>query len=206
MMKTTLRVAAGMLFLQLTPSAQLALAQGYVNGGIHFPKQDAAPPPTGPYAVAPAGRTTGWNAGGGVYLNRAIAIDGAWARTGVMRSVQMPRGDQLALDLRDNFISIGVRGRLPEAPHLTIEPVAGFLVLVREDWSQQVQGGYPRRKSVETGYGVSFGMDARIGSRRIGLVPTLRVYSTNAEGSNSPYPGGARHLTIAPGVGIQVNF
>lgn len=181
-------------------------AEGYLTGGIHFPKQNAAPPPTSPYAVAPSGRTTGWTAGGGVYLNRAIAIDAAWTRTGIMNSIQAPRSrETYALDLRDNFVSVGARGRVPAAPHLSIEPVAGFVVVMREHWSQQ-QGGYPRVGSVEEGYGLGVGVDARIGSERIGLVPTFRVYFTNGNVSASVYPGGASHVTIAPGVGMQVNF
>ena len=186
--------------------SESARAQGYLTGGIHFPKQDAAPPPTSPYAVAPSGRTTGWFAGGGVYLVPAIAVDVAWARTGVMSSVQTPRFNQtLALDLRDNFISLGARVRVPAAPHFTVEPVAGFVILVRENWSQQ-QGGYPRLKNVAQGYGLSFGVDARIGSPQVGIVPTLRIYVTNRNVTSSVYPGGAERLTIAPGVGMQVNF
>jgi hypothetical protein len=183
-----------------------AYAEGYLSGGIHFPKQDAAPRPTSPYPVAPSGRTTGWTAGGGVYLNSAMAIDVAWARTGVMGSVQTPRSrNTFAFDLRDNFVSVGARGRIRAASHLTIEPAAGFVVLVREHWSQQ-QGGYPRVKGAEEGYGLSVGVDARIGSQRIGLVPTFRVYLTNGDVSARVYSGGAEHVTIAPGLGMQMNF
>ena len=149
--------------------SESARAEGYLTGGIHFPKQDAAPPPVSPYAVAPSGRTTGWFAGGGVYLVPAIAVDVVWARTGVMSSVQTPRFNQtFALDLRDNFISLGARVRVPAAPHFTLEPVGGFVILVREHWLQQ-QGGYPRLKNVARGYGLSVGIDARIG--RLGLSP-----------------------------------
>ena len=123
-----------------------------------------------------------------------------------MSSVQTPRFNQtLALDLRDNFISLGARGRVPAAPHFTVEPVAGFVILVRENWSQQ-QGGYPRMKNVAHGYGLSFGVDARIGSSQIGIVPTFRLYVTNRSVNGSVYPGGAARVTIAPGVGMQLNF
>jgi hypothetical protein len=200
------RVLFALLVIAVWPWTGSARAQGYLTGGIHFPKQAAAPPPSSPHAVAPSGRTTGWFAGGGIYLIPAIAVDVAWARTGVMSSIQTPRFNQtLALEVRDTFISLGARARMPAATHLTIEPVAGVVILRRENWSQQ-QGGYPRIESVAQGYGLSFGADARIGSPQVGLVPTLRIYVTNRSVNESVYPGGAERLTIAPGVGLQVNF
>ena len=200
------RVSIALLVVAVWTWTESARAQGYLTGGIHFPKQDAAPPPSSPHAIAPSGRTTAWFAGGGVYLIPAMAVDVAWARTGVMSSVQTPRFNQtLALEVRDTFISLGARARVPAAPHFTVEPVAGFVILRRENWSQQ-QGGYQRIKSAAQGYGLSFGVDARIGSPQVGLVPTLRIYVTNRSVNESVYPGGAERLTIAPGVGIQVNF
>jgi hypothetical protein len=83
--------------------------------------------------------------------------------------------------------------------------VAGFVILLRENWSQQ-EGGFPRRKNVAKGYGLSFGVEARIGSPQVGFVPTLRIYVTNRSVTSSVYPGGAELLTIAPGIGMQVNF
>jgi hypothetical protein len=132
------RIALRMNAKRIQKRDPLKALAGAGGGGIHFPKQDAAPPPTSPYAVAPNGRTTGWFAGGGVYLIPAIAVDVAWARTGVMSSVQTPRFNQtFALDLRDNFISLGARVRVPAAPHFTLEPVGGLVILLRENWSQQ---------------------------------------------------------------------
>jgi hypothetical protein len=200
------RVLIALVVITAGTWSESARAQGYLTGGIHFPKQDAAPPPTSPYVVAPSGQTTGWFAGGGVYLIPAIAVDVAWARTGVMSSVQTPRFNQtVALDLRDNFILLGARARIPAGPHFTVEPVGGFVILLRENWSQQA-GGFPRRKNVAKGYGLSFGVDARIGSPQVGVVPTLRIYVTNRNVNASEYPGGAERVTIAPGIGMQVNF
>ena len=52
----------------------------------------------------------------------------------------------------------------------------------------------------------SFGVDARIGSTQVGIVPTLRIYVTkNRSVNETVYPGGgAERLTIAPGVGVQM--
>jgi hypothetical protein len=200
------RVLIALVVMAVWAWTESARAQGYLTGGIHFPKQDAAPPPVSPYAVAPSGRTTGWFAGGGVYLMPAIAIDVAWVRTGVMSSVQTPRFNQtFALDLRDNFVSLGARARIPAAPHFTLEPVGGFVILLREHWSQQA-GGFARLKDTAKGYGLSFGVDARIGSPQVGVVPTLRIYVTNRDVTSTVYPGGAERLTIAPGISVQVNF
>jgi hypothetical protein len=185
------RVLIALILIAGWTCTESARAQGYVTGGVHFPKQDAAPPPSSPHAIAPSGRTTGWFAGGGVYLVPAIAIDVAWARTGVMSSVQTPRFNQtLALEVRDSFISLGARARVPVATHFSVEPVAGFVILRHENWLQQ-QGGYPRIKNVAQGYGLSFGVDARIGSPHVGIVPTLRIYVTNRGVNESVYPGGA---------------
>ena len=188
------------------PWSESARAQGYLTGGIHFPKQDAAPPPVSPYAVAPSGRTTGWFVGGGVYLIPALAIDVAWARTGVIRARFRRRGPVKSRSISETTSSPWVHApALPIAPHLTVEPVGGFVILLREH-SFQEQGGYPRLKNVAEGYGLSFGVDARIGSPQVGVVPALRIYVTNRNVSSSVYPGGAERLTIAPGVGMQVNF
>jgi hypothetical protein len=127
-----------------------------------------------------------------MYLNNSSAVDVAWTRTGIMGSIRAPRpGQTFALDLRDNFVTVGARCRVPAASHVTIEPVAGFVVVVREHWSQQ-QGGYPRIKNVEDEYGVCFGVDARIGSRRVGLVPTFRVYVMNGDVRYMCIQGGPR--------------
>ena len=191
--------------LTILATAQPALAEGYVVGGIHFPERPDVMHRIGPYAVAPNGQTVAWLAGAGIYLPGSfIALDFAWARTGVMSSAHTSAlGRRANLDFRDNFVSFGVRVRLRTGSYVNVEPVVAFVLARGEHWSQE-DGGYPRLKNITTRGGAAFGADARIGSPRVGVVPGFRFYWT--EKLSTTYPGGSRALTTSPSVAVQVNF
>ena len=111
---------------------------------------------------------------------------------------------RIAQDLRDNFLTFGARGRVRASSFVSIEPVGGFLVAIREHWSQQ-EGGYPRLKDSTRAFGFSLGLEGRIGSPRVGIVPGFRFFWITKDASTN-YPGGSSQLTIAPSGSVQVNF
>jgi hypothetical protein len=189
-------------------TATTASAEVYLFGGIQFPHRSEVTERIGPshYSVPPSGQTIGWVVGGGTYLGEnRLALDFSWAQTGVMQAVQPNAfSTSTTLELREHFLSLGIRGRLPLGSHISAEPVGSFLFTIGEHWFQQ-SGGFPRLKDTTTRPGVGFGADVRIGSSRVAVAPGLH-FAFTAKHEGSVYPGGSTRLAVVPRGSVQFNF
>jgi hypothetical protein len=209
--------------------AQTSAGTVYVEGGAIFPYQSgAADEQSVTYVTAPGGLTFGWAIGGGVQVGRRASIHAELASTGSMTAREPSRyGMVFNEERRDRFLSIGLRLALPVSAVVHLEPFAGIVATFPEAWSQVDYvpiGALPPpppaprvSHDLETSLGPAFGLDARIGSRAVSVVPSFRLLRTAVSSGryddtsppveiSSIYPGGYPEWTVRPGVSVRLRF
>jgi hypothetical protein len=172
------------------------------------------------YVTAPGGTTAGWTVGGGVFVARHLSVEGEWAWSGVMTAREPARyGMTYIEERRDRMLGGMVRIHIRPAGGIDIEPVAGVAAVAHDRWSttetsrpwlppdQAVEVGPRVRYDTVTGAAFIGGVDLRIGSGRVAVVPGFRVRAvTRGEDLVAYYPGGFPRWTIGAGVGVRVGF
>jgi hypothetical protein len=185
-------------------------------GGVGFsthPKYAGSSQP--PELKSPDGRTQAFMGGGGVFLNRKVAIDIGVFRNGSLGARQSVRyGRIINHELRKNFITTGARFRLPVTRRVQVEPVTAFLLTIHEGvWQEEcctLFPGQPVRVSqrLRTAFpispGFAGGIDVPIGNERIAFVPSFRVFFTHRNFDN--YTWKYVRLTWAPHFGVRLGF
>jgi hypothetical protein len=121
----------------------------------------------------------GWLVGGGVFLTPQLSVEVEASRTGVMRARQQGRHDTSEVSSRqDWFVSLGLKAHPWRSSSVRVEPIAGFALVGDEGTFSSFRGdrrGYFPRAWVP---GVMFGLDVRIGGRRVAITPGLRFAFT----------------------------
>lgn len=230
----TLRVAAAALLAlsyAAASSAQPDAGPVYIEGGVIAPYQSGAQGEESvTYVTAPGGVTPGWTAGGGVYLVRRVSVHAEFASTGSMTAREPSRyGMTFNEERRDRFLTLGFRLGVPLARSFDLEPFVGIAFTFPAAWSQveytslgtlPVRPPEPRvTHRLDTGIGPAFGIDARLGSARVALVPSVRLLRTavsNGRYGDAPsspsveiesiYPGGYPEWTLRAGAAVRVRF
>lgn len=165
--------------------------------------------------TSPAGRTSAMMASGGVFLTRRLAFDIGFARAGVLKNRQGTRyGRTINDELRKNFVTAGVRFRIPVARVIHVEPVTAFLLTLHERVTQdecctmfpgQRYTVGPRvRAPFPLSPGFASGVDVPVGNERVAFVPSLRLFFTL--GNVGSYNGLYARLTWVPSFGIRLGF
>ncbi|MFN7982379.1 MAG: hypothetical protein U0Q11_11015 [Vicinamibacterales bacterium] len=221
-----LAIASGVLLLTASLAhAQRATERGYLVGGISVDHQSGA---TGEvqelYITAPGGWTTGWTLGAGVHAGEHVSIEGEVSATGVMKAREPSRYDiTYDEERRDLFVSALLRMRPSRGSRVAFEPVAGASLVTHQAWSQNEYARYtgtlpvtvtvdPRQsRDLPMSLALTGGLDARIGARRLAVMPSFRVrrriHRLNGENDFEWwYPGGMPSTTVSVGVLLRVAF
>jgi hypothetical protein len=223
-----MRAAAGWIvaMVMALAAASGALAQEragavYVLGGVTMTHQDGARDGESQiYVTAPGGTTAGWTVGGGVFVARHLSVEGEWAWSGVMAAREPARyGMTYIEERRDRMLGVMIRIHTRPAGGIDVEPVAGVAAVAHDRWSttetsrpwlppdQAVEVGPRIRYGAVTGAAFAGGVDVRIGSGCVAVVPGFRVRAvTRGEDLVAYYPGGFPRWTIGVGVGVRVGF
>jgi len=193
----------------------------YVLGGVTMTHQGGALDGESQiYVTAPGGTTAGWTLGGGVFMARHLSVEGEWAWSGVMTAREPARyGMTYVEERRDRMIGVMVRFHTRPAGGIDIEPVAGVAAVAHDRWStteinrpwlppdQAVDVGLRVRYDTVTGAAFVGGVDLRIGSGHVAVVPGFRVRAvTRGEDLIAFYPGGFPQWTVGGGVTARVSF
>ena len=193
----------------------------YVFGGVTITHQGGANDEESQlYVTAPGGTTAGWTVGGGVFVARHLSVEGEWAWSGVMTAREPARyGMTYIEERRDRMLGGMVRIHIRPAGGIDIEPVAGVSAVAHDRWSttetnrpwlppdQAVEVGPRVRYDTVTGSAFIGGVDLRIGSGRVAVVPGFRVRAvTRGEDLMAYYPGGFPRWTVGGGVTARVSF
>ena len=193
----------------------------YVLGGVTVGHQDgAADGESQIYITAPGGTTVGWMVAGGVFAASHVSIEGEWASSGVMTAREPSRyGMTYVEERRDRTLGAIVRFHTRPAGGVDVEPVAGVAAVTHDRWSttessrpwlppgQDVDVGPRIRYDAVTGAAFVGGVDVRIGSGRVAVVPGFRVRAvTRGDDLMAYYPGGFPRWTIGGGVSARVMF
>lgn len=164
-----------------TAAAQQSPGDIYATAGVTFPHQAALDPGSAPPFPAPGGTTVGWLVGGGVVLPSQLALEAELSRTGTMHSSHRGRHDTGEIGTRrDWFLSLGLKKYFGPSK-FRIEPIGGVVLIGDEGTYEHTfrsefssRGYYP----VDWVPGVMFGVDFRIGGRRLAFTPGLRFTFT----------------------------
>ena len=162
-------------------AAQQSPGDVYATAGVAVPHQAALDPGSAPPFPAPGGTTVGWLVGGGVVLPSELALEVELSRTGTMHSRHQGRHDTGEVATRrDWFLSLGLK-RYVGRSRFRIEPIAGVVLVGDEGTYEHLfrsvfssRGYYP----LDWVPGVMFGLDFRIGGRRVAVTPGLRFAFT----------------------------
>ena len=165
-----------------TGIAQQSPGDVYATAGVAFPHQAALDPGSAPPFPAPGGNTVGWLVGGGVLLPSELALEVELSRTGTMHSSHQGRHDTGEFATRrDWFLSLGLKRSFGGASKFRIEPIAGVVLVGDEGTYEHLfrsvfssRGTYP----LDWVPGVMFGVDFRIGGRRLAFTPGIRFAFT----------------------------
>lgn len=224
-----MRVLAGSVgaaVLALAAAAGGAAAQEragavYLFGGLAIAHQEgAADGESQIYIAAPGGTAAGWTVGGGVFVSRHVSIEGEWSSSGMMTAREPARyGMTYIEERRDRLLGVAVRIHTRPAGRIDVEPVAGVAAVWHDRWSttetnrpwlppdQAVEIGPRIRYDSVTGAAFIGGVDLRVGSGRVAIVPGFRVRAvTRGEDLLAYYPGGFPTWAIGGGVTARVGF
>jgi hypothetical protein len=193
----------------------------YLLGGLTIADQDgAADGESQIYITAPGGTTAGWVLGGGVFLTRRVSLEGEWASSGMMTAREPARyGLTYVEERRDRLFGVMVRLHTRPAGGVDIEPVVGVAAVAHDRWSttetnrpwlppeQAVEVGPQIRYDARTSASIVGGVDVRIGSSWLAVVPGFRFRAvTRGEDLMAYYPGGFPRWTIGGGVCVRLVF
>ena len=190
------RVGAAVLVLAAARGAAAQERPGgiYVLGGVTMTHQDgAADGESRIYTTAPGGTAAGWVIGGGVFVARRVSIEGEWSWSGMMTAREPGRyGLTYIEERRDRVLGVMVRIHMRPAGSIDVEPVAGMAAVAHDRWSttessrpwlppgQEVEVGPRIRYDTVTGAAFVGGIDIRLGSGRVAVVPGFRFRAVTA--------------------------
>lgn len=204
-------------------------AATYVVAGAALDRQSG---PTGTqsetYVTAPGGTTRGWLIGGGVRVAKHAAVEAEWSTTGRMTATEPSRYfTTYQEERRDRFLSVGV-GFPIALPHaIELAPIAGLVFTMAHGWSQSIYTDdilprplQPRVTHVlDKVIGPFVGGDVSIGTGRVAVVPSVRLFRSAVSGgrwdgaSTSPhvdiesiYPGGYPSWTVRTAVALRIRI
>lgn len=161
-------------------NASLSAAQDppgavYVSGGVSLFHQAAIMAGSPPPFAAPGGTTVGAVFAGGVFLPRNLSLEADVSRTGVMRSRQEGRHNTSEVATRqDWFVNVGLKAHIRPLSYVGIEPVAGIVLIGTEGTFSSFSGDSRGYFPLAWTPGLMFGVDFRIGGRRVAVVPGVR--------------------------------
>jgi len=216
-------LAAAVLTVAGVTGAAAQERQGavYVLGGVTVGHQDgAADGESQIYITAPGGTAAGWMLAVGVFAARHVSIEGEWTLSGMMTAREPARyGLTYVEERRDRTLGAFVRFHTRPAGSVDIEPVAGVAAVAHDRWSttetsrpwlpdgQGVEVGPRIRYDTVTGAAIVGGVDVRIGTGRVVVVPGFRVRAvTRGDDLMAYYPGGFPRWTVGAGVSARVMF
>jgi hypothetical protein len=214
-------VGAAAALASARAQAQERTGSSYVIAGSTFSRQEGVTGETSvTYVTAPGGTTSGWTVAAGVFVSRGLSLEGEVSSTGMMRAREPSRyGMTFNEERRDRFFGVNARFHVPLSGRVCLEPMAGFVVIRHERWSQTEYLQYwltpqqtsivgPRvREDLPTRTGLSAGADLRLGGEHLALVPSFRVRVADlGEEIVSAYPGGFPRWTISPGISARIRF
>lgn len=214
-------VAALVLAAASGAAAQERPGAVYVSGGVNVTHQDgAADGEFQLYIAAPGGTTAGWSLGGGVFVARHVSIEGEWSWSGMMTGREPARyGLTYVEERRDRMLGVLVRIHTRPTGRIDVEPVAGVAAVAHDRWSttetdrpwlpptQSVDVGPRVRYDTVTGAAFVGGVDVRLGSGRVAVVPGFKVRAvTRGEDLLAYYPGGFPTWAIGGGVTVRIVF
>jgi hypothetical protein len=167
--------------------AQQSAGDIYTTAGVAFPCQAALDPASAPPFPAPGGMTVGWLAGGGVFLPAGFSLEGELSRTGTMTSSHDGRHyTGQSATRRDWFLSVGLKRHFDLRSTFGVEPIVGLVLVGDQGTYENTHGSAFGTENRYSGYypidwvhGVMFGVDFRIGGRRLAFTPGLRFAFTN---------------------------
>ena len=218
------RVGAAALVLAAAAggaSAQERAGAVYLFGGLAIAHQEgAADGESQIYITAPGGTAAGWTVGGGVFVSRHVSLEGEWSWSGMLTAREPARyGMTYIEERRDRLLGVVVRIHARPAGSIDVEPVAGVAAIRHDRWSttetnrpwlppdQAVEIGPRIRYDTVTGAAFIGGVDLRIGSGRVAIVPGFRVRAvTRGEDLLAYYPGGFPTWAIGGGVTARITF
>ncbi|MGC4082550.1 MAG: hypothetical protein QM736_10680 [Vicinamibacterales bacterium] len=226
--QTTIRACLAALLLAAAASAQGQDDSGSIEGGLGFAWQDG---PSGThattYVTAPGGRTLGWVVGASARVAPRLSVAAELSSTGMMRATEPSRYfTTYEEERRDRVLSLVLRPSIPLRRWLAIEPSAGVAVTFAGAWSRAVRtdplalvAPDPRiQHRLDRGVGLALGVDARLGSGRLALVPAWRLLGTGIDSGRyddtssdavdiaSIYPGGYPSRTLRMDVKVRWRF
>jgi len=158
-------------------AAQQSPGDIYVAAGVSFPHQPAPVIQSAPPFPAPGGLTVGWLVGGGVFVSSKLSLEVEASRTGTMHASHTGRHDTSEVSTRrDWFLSFGVKAHVGDASGFRLEPIAGVVLVGDEGTYENGLGAssYRGYHPLDWVAGVLFGVDFRIGGRRLAFTPGLR--------------------------------
>ena len=193
----------------------------YALGGVTLTYQDGASDGESQiYITAPGGTTLGWTVAGGVFLARHVSVEGEWSWSGMMTAREPARyGLTYVEERRDRALGVMVRFHTRPTGGIDLEPVMGVAAVAHDRWSttetnrpwlppdQALETGPTIRYDTVTGAAFAGGVDVRIGSGRVAIVPGFRVRAvTRGDDLVAYYPGGFPRWAIAGGVSARIRF
>jgi hypothetical protein len=151
----------------------------YATAGVSFPRQAALQASSPPPFAAPGGDTIGWLVGGGVVVAQHFSFEVELSRTGTMHARQEGRHNTSEVSSRrDWFVSFGLKTHLGRPSTFRVEPIAGLVLVGDEGTFSSFTGSYRGYYPVDWVPGILFGVDFRIGGRRLAISPGLRFAFT----------------------------
>ena len=213
------------LMVAALPSARAAAEErtgrGYVMAGVAFPRQGGV---TGEvhqtYIRAPGGLTRGWLGGAGIFVIPAVSLELELSTTGVMRARESTRYNTIInAERQDRWFALAVRYHVRSNRVVGLEPLLGIALVSTRSWSQaeyysfsnppQLLTVHPRqRNDLPIRAGLMAGIDLRVGTARVAVVPSFRIQAAPAgDAIDSTYPGGGFPVfTFRPGVAVRLQF
>jgi hypothetical protein len=220
-MKRNLLVLSIGLSLTAGARAEERTHPWFVMAGLTLPQPvGQGETSSGVYSFAPGGRTLGGLLGAGRFVAHRVSVELELSTTGVMSEREGLRYfTTITEERQDRVATLAIRVHLRRDHGIGLEPVAGMVLVQRRAWSQReylsgVDLSRPptieprEREDLPLAAGWMVGLEVRLGTARVALVPSLRV---QAAGTNddpvSHYDGAGIPLwTFRPGVTLRVAF
>lgn len=191
----------------------------YAAAGMQWTMQPFEPTHTGPYDFGPGGSAFAWMANLGVMLTPNVGIDVEGASTGMIRGQGGARSYYTqSVERRDQFFGVNLR-LVAKGRGWSVEPVVGAFLVRHTGWTQTTKNVYagpgqferraepPHEDTFPVSVAISTGLDARLGTGRVTVVPVARfryrVTNTKILGN---YAYGAPLVTLSTGLLARVTF
>ena len=208
-MRRWFTVAGLVLWLAVAPrpSSAQSMSRAEVDVGVGLTHQ-AGPSGTASstYVTAPGGWSTGWTAGAFYRISRRLAVGAELLATGRMRATEPSRYfTTYEEERRDVTVAFGLRGSFALREWCAVEPSAALALTSARGSSRAVRTDplallpAPSRIHHDLGLGIgpAAGVDLRLGSARLAVVPSVRVIRTGTSRGRYGDEPGAPEVEIA---------